>query len=279
MESNDGAIPCESNLFQEILLKMNLPDHRIKQRWRWRHLVPVESIHHPMLTLNASKSEGINLLLMAKVSAARLTLMSPGLLLGNAVEDTLKITKHNLIIHSQNSTSMAALKFIDSHNVVAFLEKPTESSGFEEIVDFLNAHPIRKDLQFVDEDGIDCLPNTTIFYNQIDGCLSPKKSAWNEYSSNIAAAIIYEAILKDRGESLERAATTASSLEAEQVSGNILKTQSKVTLNEPNPQGNGSGVNTPQSDEDSMKLKELMEFCTKLQQRVLNLENTKTTQA
>ncbi|GJW62456.1 putative hydrolase [Tanacetum coccineum] len=55
MESNDGAIPCESNLFQEILLKMNLPDHRIKQRWRWRHLVPVESIHHPMLTLNASK--------------------------------------------------------------------------------------------------------------------------------------------------------------------------------------------------------------------------------
>ncbi|GKC53889.1 hypothetical protein Tco_1076634, partial [Tanacetum coccineum] len=107
---------------------------------------------------------------------------------------------------------MAALKFADSHNMVAFLEKPTESSGFEEIVDFLNAHPIRyaltvnptiyvscieqfwstaktktingetqihalvdgkkiviiessvrKDLQFTDEDGIDCLPNTTIF--------------------------------------------------------------------------------------------------------------------
>ncbi|GKA29971.1 uncharacterized mitochondrial protein-like protein [Tanacetum coccineum] len=33
---------------------MNLPDHRIKQRWRWRHLVPMKSIHHPMLTLNAS---------------------------------------------------------------------------------------------------------------------------------------------------------------------------------------------------------------------------------
>ncbi|GKE83791.1 hypothetical protein Tco_1557533 [Tanacetum coccineum] len=39
------------------------------------------------------------------------------------------------------------------------------------------------------------------------------------------------------------------------------------------------GVNTPRSDEDSMKLKELMEFCTKLQQRVLGLENTKTAQA
>ncbi|GKB60099.1 hypothetical protein Tco_0916285 [Tanacetum coccineum] len=37
-------------------------------------------------------------------------------------------------------------------------------------------------------------------------------------------------------------------------------------------------VNTPQSDEDRLKLNELMEFCTKLQQRVLDLENTKTAQ-
>ncbi|GKC82857.1 putative ribonuclease H-like domain-containing protein, partial [Tanacetum coccineum] len=29
---------------------------RIKQRWRWRYLIPVESIHHPMLTLNVSKN-------------------------------------------------------------------------------------------------------------------------------------------------------------------------------------------------------------------------------
>ncbi|GJY86297.1 hypothetical protein Tco_0500323 [Tanacetum coccineum] len=43
------------NPVKEILLKMNLPDHRIKQKWRWNHPVPVESIHHPMLTLNASK--------------------------------------------------------------------------------------------------------------------------------------------------------------------------------------------------------------------------------
>ncbi|GKE93192.1 hypothetical protein Tco_1574287 [Tanacetum coccineum] len=40
-----------------------------------------------------------------------------------------------------------------------------------------------------------------------------------------------------------------------------------------------AGINTPRSDEGSMKLKELMEFCTKLQQRVLDLENTKTAQA
>ncbi|GKC11097.1 hypothetical protein Tco_1007879, partial [Tanacetum coccineum] len=36
--------------------------------------------------------------------------------------------------------------------------------------------------------------------------------------------------------------------------------------------------NTLRSDEDSLKLKELMELCTNLQQMVLDLEKTKTTQ-
>ncbi|GKD66906.1 hypothetical protein Tco_1309014 [Tanacetum coccineum] len=38
---------------------------------------------------------------------------------------------------------MTASKFASSHNMVAFLDKPTESDGFEKIVDFLNAHPIK----------------------------------------------------------------------------------------------------------------------------------------
>ncbi|GJZ18659.1 hypothetical protein Tco_0554782 [Tanacetum coccineum] len=38
---------------------------------------------------------------------------------------------------------MLDLKFVDTHNLVVFLEKPTESEGFEEIVDFLNANPIK----------------------------------------------------------------------------------------------------------------------------------------
>ncbi|GJQ90571.1 hypothetical protein Tco_0001710, partial [Tanacetum coccineum] len=44
-----------------------------------------------------------------------------------------------------------------------------------------------------------------------------------------------EAIHKELGDRMERAATTASSLEAEQDSGNINRTQSMATLNEPNP--------------------------------------------
>ncbi|GJY62697.1 hypothetical protein Tco_0464157 [Tanacetum coccineum] len=82
---------------------------------------------------------------------------------------------------------MSDLKFADTHNLVAFLEKPTESEGFEEIFDFLNANPIkyaltvnptiyldkkkviitestiRRDLQLEDANGVDCLPNAVIF--------------------------------------------------------------------------------------------------------------------
>ncbi|GJT86275.1 hypothetical protein Tco_1067992 [Tanacetum coccineum] len=79
-----------------------------------------------------------------------------------------------------------------------------------------------------------------------------------------------EVVLKERGDSLERAATTASSLEAKQVSGNIIKTRSKATLNEPNPQGTSSGSG-PRC-QDTMG-------DTIAQTRVLDLENTKTAQA
>ncbi|GJU62252.1 hypothetical protein Tco_1244087 [Tanacetum coccineum] len=107
---------------------------------------------------------------------------------------------------------MTTLQFADTHNLVAFLAKPAESEGFEQIIDFLNAHTIkyaltvnptiytscieqflatvkvktvngeqqlqalvdgkniiiteatvRRDLQLEDANGVDCLPNATIF--------------------------------------------------------------------------------------------------------------------
>ncbi|GKE44438.1 hypothetical protein Tco_1471722, partial [Tanacetum coccineum] len=71
-----------------------------------------------------------------------------------------------------------------------------------------------------------------------------------------------EAVNEEMDDSLVRATTTATSFDAEQDRGNIDKTRSKATFKEL-----------------SLKLKEFMDFCTKLQQRVLDLENTKTTQA
>ncbi|GKC34614.1 hypothetical protein Tco_1046998 [Tanacetum coccineum] len=37
---------------------------------------------------------------------------------------------------------MSTLQFAETHNMIAFLEKPAESNGFQEIIDFLNANQI-----------------------------------------------------------------------------------------------------------------------------------------
>nr|GEW14458.1 hypothetical protein [Tanacetum cinerariifolium]GEX47674.1 hypothetical protein [Tanacetum cinerariifolium] len=86
-----------------------------------------------------------------------------------------------------------------------------------------------------------------------------------------------EAVNKEMDDSLETATTTATSLDAEQDRGNFFKNQSKATPNEPSSQGTSSGGGP--NGEDSLKLNGLMELCTKLQQRVLDLETIKTTQA
>ncbi|GJS04861.1 hypothetical protein Tco_0321369 [Tanacetum coccineum] len=405
---------------------------------------------------------------------------------------------------------MAYLKFADTHNMVAFLSKLAESEGFERIVDFLNANPIRyaltinltiytscieqfwatvkvktvngevqlqalvdrkkiiitestvrRDLQLEDAEGVDCLPNSTIFeqltlmgYEKISQkltfykaffsqqykflihtilqCLSSKTTACNEFSSTMASAIIclatnqkfnfskyifesmvknldnvgkflmyprfiqvfldkqlegmpthnrlyiapshtkkifgnmrrvgkgfsrretplfptmvvhdqaemgeglanptdphhtptfiqpstsqpqkkqkpwkpkrngtqipqsrgptehvaYEAVYKKLDDSLVRATTTTSSLEAEQDSGGGPRRQE--TMGDTIAQTRFENVsklsndlllargNTLRSGEDSLKLKELMELCTNLQTRVLDLEKTNTTQA
>ncbi|GJS29349.1 hypothetical protein Tco_0489969 [Tanacetum coccineum] len=129
-------------------------------------------------------------------------------------------------------------------------------------------------------------------------------------SSDPSDNVTDEAVHKELGDSLVRAATTASSLEAEQDNGNIVKTRSKATPNETSSLGTTSGGGprcqetmgdtiaqtrfenvstqsydpllargyTLRSGEDSLKLTELIELCTNLQQRVLDLEKTKTSQ-
>ncbi|GJQ91410.1 hypothetical protein Tco_0002549 [Tanacetum coccineum] len=285
---------------------------------------------------------------------------------------------------------MANLKFAHTHNMVAFLSKPTESEGFEQIVDFLNAHPIkyaltinptiyiscieqfwstvkaktingeqklqalvdgkkviitestvRRYLQLEDEEGVDCLPNATIFEKL--ALIGPKTTAWNEFSSTMASVIICkflmyprfvqvfldkqldgmstnngiyiapshtkkilgnmrrvgkgfsgrvtplfttmvvqnqvelgedEAIHKELGDSLVRDATTTSSLEAEQDSGNITKTRSKATPNKSSSLGTtlGGGPRCQETMGDTIAQ-------TRFENKVLDLEKAKTTQA
>ncbi|GJY64553.1 hypothetical protein Tco_0466013, partial [Tanacetum coccineum] len=91
-------------------------------------------------------------------------------------------------------------------------------------------------------------------------------------SSDPIENVTDEAVHKELGNSLVRAATTASSLEAEQDSG-CYKSVSKHSNDSLLTRGN-----TLRSDEDRLKLDELMALSTTLQNRVLDLEKTKTTQ-
>nr|GEV98636.1 hypothetical protein [Tanacetum cinerariifolium] len=114
-----------------------------------------------------------------------------------------------------------------------------------------------------------------------------------------------QALNKD--DRVERAATITTSLDTEQASGKINRTQSTIMPNVPIPQGIGAGGSprcqeaiggsiahtkskrsndpplsrghTLRSREDSIKLiKELIKTCTKLSERVLALEESKTAQ-
>ncbi|GKA03850.1 hypothetical protein Tco_0676631 [Tanacetum coccineum] len=200
---------------------------------------------------------------------------------------------------------MEALKFVDSHNMIAYLEKSIEIVDFDEIVDFLNANPIRYALT------IKTVNNERQMRAKVDGktIVTSKSSVRRDLQFNDEDD---EIVHEERGDSVERAATTAASLDVEHDSGNILRTQSMPTLNDPIPQGTSSGsgprcqdtilgdipaqtrfkrlskqsndpplsrVNTLRSGADKMQLQELMEMCTKLSDRVLDLEDVKNTQA
>ncbi|GJY59689.1 putative ribonuclease H-like domain-containing protein, partial [Tanacetum coccineum] len=68
-----------------------------------------------------------------------------------------------------------------------------------------------------------------------------RKATKISQSSGPNTLVADEIVHEDRGDSMERAATTAASLDAKQDSGNIIRTQSVATLNEPIPQGTSSG--------------------------------------
>nr|GEV05426.1 hypothetical protein [Tanacetum cinerariifolium] len=170
---------------------------------------------------------------------------------------------------------------------------------------------VRRDLQLKDDEGVDCLPNAAIFEQLTLMGKTQRKDSALPQTSGPTTNIADKAVNDEMDKSLVRVVTAASSLEVEQDSGNINKTQSQATPNEPGSQGTSSGggprcqetmrdtitqtrsknvskfsidsllagVNTRRSDEDSLKLKELMELCTNIQNMVLDLETIKTTQA
>ncbi|GJU60754.1 hypothetical protein Tco_1238520 [Tanacetum coccineum] len=171
---------------------------------------------------------------------------------------------------------MADLKFVDQHNMVAYLEKTEENIEFHQIVDFLSTCSIKYALtvsptiyaSYIEHfwntatskivnsvkqihaivDGKDMVISESsvrsdLLFNDEDSiaCLTN-----DEIFENLAL-MGYEQLStkltfqKVRGDIVERAITTAARLVATQDSDNILKTQSTAMSNDPLSQEISSG--------------------------------------
>nr|GEV04063.1 hypothetical protein [Tanacetum cinerariifolium] len=195
---------------------------------------------------------------------------------------------------------MSTSKFAEVHNLVAFLSKPIECEGFEQIaivkaknvneegqlplVDgkkvIITESTIRRDLQLEDAEDVDCLPNAAIF-EQLTLIGKSKRKDTELPQTSVPISVADEAVNKEMDDSLKKAATTATSLDAEcqKAMGDVAAQTRSNRVSKVSNDLLLIGVNTPQSREDGLKINELMELGTNLQNMVLDLETTKTTQA
>ncbi|GJV04018.1 hypothetical protein Tco_1337587 [Tanacetum coccineum] len=153
---------------------------------------------------------------------------------------------------------MSNLKFAETHNLVAFLEKPEESNGFEGIIDFLNASSIRYALTM----------NPTIYTSCIKQFWTTAKAKTVNGEVQIQALVDGKKVIVTKT-SVRRALQLKDDLGKEPITDEAAN-EEHVPVHSNDPLLSG---------EDRLKLNELMKLCTNLSQRVLDLENTKTSQA
>ncbi|GJX38042.1 hypothetical protein Tco_0251345 [Tanacetum coccineum] len=129
--------------------------------------------------------------------------------------------------------------------MVAYLKKPTVSEGFQEIVDFLNGSHIRYAFTKNPTIYVSLIEKfwQTATVRTVDNGEQEINSIFDGKEFTITEASVRrhlqladaddEVVHQERGDSVERAATTATSLEAVQDNSNIAKTQSIATPTEP----------------------------------------------
>ncbi|GKE56383.1 hypothetical protein Tco_1495568, partial [Tanacetum coccineum] len=173
---------------------------------------------------------------------------------------------------------MLTPKFADTHNLVAFLEKPRESNGFEEIIDFLNASSFQYALTV----------NPTIYTSCIEQFwIAAKVNTVNGEHASGTHSLPTDTIFEELAKMGHPLLLNHLHLNPRR---NSTRRKQKKNIEVPHPSDSTADVpneehvpkhsyDPSQSGEDRMQLYELMNLCTKLSDRVLALETTKTTQA
>ncbi|GKA42338.1 hypothetical protein Tco_0734998 [Tanacetum coccineum] len=151
---------------------------------------------------------------------------------------------------------MSTLKFTETHNLVVFLSKPEESTGFEEIVDFLDSSHIKYALTV----------NPTVYESCIVQFWATAKAKTVNEERQLQALV-------DKKKVIITETSVRSDLKLEDAEEPITdEATNEEHVSTPS-------YNPPQSGEDRLQLTELMNLYTSLQKKVLDLEDAKTAQA
>ncbi|GKA92404.1 hypothetical protein Tco_0814329 [Tanacetum coccineum] len=172
---------------------------------------------------------------------------------------------------------MSDLKFADTHNLVAFLEKPTGSEGFKEILDFLNANPIKYALTVNPTVYCSCIKQ---FWDTVKAKTVNREEDKGEGSANPTDPYHTPTITQPSTSQPQK----KQKLRKQKRKDTELPQSSVPTDPIADEAANEKNVPTHSNDpllsgKDSLKLNELMELFTNLQKKVLDLETSNTTQA
>nr|GEX97471.1 hypothetical protein [Tanacetum cinerariifolium] len=138
------------------------------------------------------------------------------------------------------------LKFVDQHNMVAYLEKSDDNTEFHQIMDFLSSCSINYALtvsptiyaSYIEQFWNTASSKTINSVKQIHDIADGKAVVISE--SSVRSDLLFDDE-DGGGDSVERAITTDASLEAAQDSDNIHKTQNTAMPNVDIPQGMDTG--------------------------------------
>nr|GEU93132.1 retrovirus-related Pol polyprotein from transposon TNT 1-94 [Tanacetum cinerariifolium] len=206
-------------------------------------------------------------------------------------------------IHTNNNVADLLTKAFDAKNINEEAQIHAKVDG-KKVVIFETL--IRRDLQFVDEEGIDCLPNETIFEQLLlMGFVQVFLNNQLEEMANHTRIFVPPSYTKKIFRNMKRVGKCFSGRDTPLFPAMMKKQKPKKpkrhdteeiqpsdpiinVANEDLPEDivpthsndpSLSRINTPGSGEDRIQLKKLIELCIKLSDRVLNLETTKTAQA
>ncbi|GJX11697.1 hypothetical protein Tco_0201556 [Tanacetum coccineum] len=202
---------------------------------------------------------------------------------------------------------MSTLQFTET-NMIAFLEKPAESNGFQEIIDFLNANQIHYALTVNPTIYTSCIEQfwatakakTVNGERQLQALVDKKKVIITKTSIRsdlhledaggtdcLPTATIFEELARmDSGiptDSQQTPITSQPSSSRPQKKQSRRKQRKEIEVPQDETHHDDS-VPIPSNDpllsgEDRMQLTELMILCTNLQKQVLDLEKAKDAQA